>query len=81
MLAACASTSNVTSTQHGHWAVSASGNLNAEFVSWASVKDRALARAKAYCSGRGEHVRQIDISTDGLMRVSGDTVTVVFDCV
>ncbi|MGF6767485.1 hypothetical protein P3T24_007849 [Paraburkholderia sp. GAS33] len=80
-LAGCATSSDVTSTEHGHWAVSARGNLNSEFISWASVKNSATGRAKAYCSSQGKQVREVDTSTDGMMRLSRDQVTVVFDCV
>jgi hypothetical protein len=80
-LAGCAATSGVTSTEHGHWAVSARGNLNSEFVSWTSVKNTAVDRAKAYCSAQGKQVRQIDTSTDGMIRLVNDQVTVVFDCI
>jgi hypothetical protein len=61
--------------------VSARGNLNSEFVSWTSVKNTAVDRAKAYCSAQGKQVRQIDTSTDGMMRLVNDQVTVVFDCI
>lgn len=77
----CASTSGVTSTQLGHLAVSARGNLNSEFVSWASVKNTAVDRATAYCSAQGKQISQIGASTDGMMRLSSDKVTIVFDCV
>lgn len=79
-LAGCATTSDVTSTPQGHLAVSARGNLNSEFVSWASVKNTAVEHAKAYCSAQGKQIRQVDTSTDGMMRLSSDQVTVVFDC-
>jgi hypothetical protein len=79
--AGCATTSDVTSTEHGHWAVSARGNLNSEFVSWVAVKNTAVDRAKTYCSAQGKQIRQIDTSTDGMMLLSNDQVTVVFDCV
>jgi hypothetical protein len=61
--------------------VSARGNLNSEFVSWASVKKTAMDRATAYCSAQGKQIRPIDASTDGMMRLSSDKVTIVFDCV
>lgn len=60
--------------------MSARGNLNSEFVSWERVNNAALERAKAYCSAQGKQIRQIDTSTDGMMRLSSDQVTVVFDC-
>lgn len=80
VFAGCTSTSDVTSTQLGHLAVSARGNFNSEFVSWASVKNTAVSRATAYCSTQGKQIRQIDASTDGMMRLSSDKVTIVFDC-
>lgn len=80
VLAGCASTSDVTATENGHLAVSARGNLSAEFVSWASVKDTAMDRAKIYCSDRGKQIRELGTSSDGMMGISGDKVTVIFDC-
>jgi hypothetical protein len=80
VLAGCATSSDITSTEQGHWAVSARGNLDSEFVSWASVKNTALDRAKAYCSAQGKQIRQVGTSTDGMMRLSTDRVTVIFDC-
>jgi hypothetical protein len=79
-LAGCASTSDVTATEHGHFAVSARGNLSAEFVSWTSVKDTAMDRAKTYCSDRGKQIRELGTFSDGMMGISGDKVTVIFDC-
>lgn len=80
MLAGCASTSDVTATENGHLAVSARGSLSAEFVSWASVKDSAMDRAKLYCSDRGKQIREVASASDGMMGISGDQVTIIFDC-
>ncbi|RFU46463.1 hypothetical protein [Paraburkholderia sp. DHOC27] len=79
-LAGCATASDVTSTQSGHLAVTARGNLNSEFVSWTSVRNTALDQAKAYCAAQGKQARPVDTSTDGMMRITSDHVTVVFDC-
>src|SRR6202012_2714059 len=72
ILNACAITSNVTPTWNGYLTVTAHGKLNAEFVSWTSVKDAAVASATAYCGSKRQHPRFVDMSTSGMMRLSND---------